>query len=199
MDPVAETIAFYDRIASDYAQTWFDLSIMEEQSKYFVDHLIGDRVLDAGCGPGRDALFFTQQGLSVVGIDLSEELLAIARARVQGATFLKMDMRRLELPNQCCDGVWACASLLHIPHAQALQTLREFFRILEPNVGLLYVSVKEGRGEGWRDHPEGKTFSAYYTEDSFRRIIERAGFEIFRLKRVVGHKVFLEAFARPFV
>lgn len=195
MDSVKETVAFYDAISSDYARKWLTSDVMKKQQRFFVKNLNGNRVLDAGCGPGRDVLYFAGQGLSVVGIDLSEELLEIARDLVPNASFLKMDIRCLELPDQCCDGIWACASLLHVPKNQALQTLREFWRVLEPD-GLLFLSIKEGEGESWKEHEEGRVFYSYYGEKEFKKLVEESGFSIIRFAKSVGHAIFFDVFAR---
>ncbi len=195
MDPVAETVAFYDTVSRDYARRWLNSDVMGEQVEYFLSHLRGWDILDVGCGPGRDALVFTNWGRRVVGIDLSKNLLAIAQGVAPRAAFAKVDMRRLSFPSGLFDGIWACASLLHLPKGEALQALRGFWRVLEPS-GLLYVSVKEGESEGWHEREEGRVFYSYYQEEEIKKRIEEAGFSIIRLSRFLGHEVFFDVFAR---
>jgi len=195
MDPVAETIAFYDAVARDYALKWSNPDVMSEQVGCFLSHLEGQRILDIGCGPGRDALVFTNRGRRVVGIDLSKNFLAIAQRAAPSAVFAKVDMRSLAFSSGSFDGVWACASLLHLPKGEALQALQESRRVLEPH-GFLFASVKEGEGEGWEEREEGKVFYSYYQEEEIRKWIEEAGFSIIRLSRSLGHTSFFDVFAR---
>jgi len=78
-DPVKETIEGYEAGAEDYAQRHLDPEVMRKQLELFIKNLRGKRILDVGCGPGRDAKFFADRGLKTVGIDLSEKLLRIAQ------------------------------------------------------------------------------------------------------------------------
>jgi len=197
-DPVGQTANFYEEIAESYAIEWLDSEVMRESCDYFIRNLLGGapRILDVGCGPGRDAKFFSDRGFEVVGIDLAEKFLRIARQIAPSATFVKMDMRSLGFSDASFAGLWACASLLHLPRSQAGPALREFHRVLELG-GLLYVSVTEGEGEGWRKHAEGRDFCAYYCKEAFKQVVSEAGFEIIQLKRSGGPAVSLRLFARP--
>ncbi len=191
-DPVQETIRCYDATAEEYASHWLDPSAMARQREFFSMNLVGPRVLDLGCGPGRDAKSFREMGLEVTGIDLSSELLDIAQGLVPRVRFVRMDMRRLGFAAGSFHGVWACASFLHIPHREALATMREIHRVLSPG-GFLYLSVKEGEGQGFT---EKGTFYAYYHAEELRRLAREAGFEVLLLSEVSSHVVFLDLFAR---
>jgi len=149
-------------------------------------------VLDLGCGPGRDAKSFREMGCEVTGVDLSSELLDIAQSLVPRARFVQMDIRRLGFAAGSFHGAWACASFLHIPHREALATMREIHRVLSPG-GFLYLSVKEGEGQGFN---EKGTFSAYYHAEELARLAREAGFEVLLLSEVPSHVVFLDLFAR---
>ncbi|GMR19342.1 MAG: hypothetical protein BMS9Abin34_477 [Patescibacteria group bacterium] len=195
MNPVKETTAFYDTVARDYARRWLNSDVMGEQVEYFLNHLKGRHILDAGCGSGRDALVFANRGYRVAGIDLSRNLLALARSAAPEVTFVRMDMRFLGFAAQSFEGLWACASFLHVPEDQALATLRGFRCTLSPN-GVLYLSVKEGDGPVWKVDSNGRTFQVRYREEVLRRMVEEAGFEVIRLVRSTGHAVFLDIFAR---
>jgi len=196
-DPVKETIECYEARAKDYAQEHLDPAVVEELLEYFIGHLYGLKILDVGCGPGWDAKYFTDHGFGVIGIDPVEEFLEIARKVAPKATFLKMDMRVLDFPPESFDGLWACASFLHIPRKEALRTLRGFRKVLKPN-GLLYLSVKEGERESWRFYGGGcRSFITYYHIDELVRLVSKAGFEVFRVRRDPKHEVFIDLFARP--
>ena len=198
MDPLEETIAYYDANAEFYARRWLGARVMLEDLELFVQNLPGSWVLDAGCGPGRDVRYFVEQGLDADGIDLSERLLEIARREVPGASLMYMDMRQLHFPNGFYDGVWSCASLLHLDRGDVPKALREFWRVLVPG-GILYASVKEGAGEAWVESDEkGRVHYTYFTKEEFRGLIELCGFEIFHLyeKSAGKHANFLGVFAR---
>jgi len=191
-DPVADTIRRYDETAEEYASQRLNPFAMARQREFFSMNLVGTRVLDLGCGPGRDAKSFGAMGCEVTGIDLSSELLDIAQSLVPRANFVRMDLRRLAFAQQTFHGVWACASFLHIPHWEALATMREIHRVLSPG-GFLYLSVKKGEGQGFN---EKGIFSAYYHAEELARLAREAGFEVLLLSEVPSHVVFLDLFAR---
>lgn len=196
-DPVKETIECYEVTAEDYARGRLDPEVMRKQLEFFIANLQGKKVLDVGCGPGRDVKFFTDHGLEAIGIDLAENLLQIAQRVAPKVTFLKMDMRALGFAVGSFDGLWVLASLLHIPKEEVPATLRGFQRILKPN-GLLYLSVKEGKGGIWRDYGEGRrSFITFYRLGELRQLVEEAGFEIVKIYLDHKHAVFIDVFARP--
>jgi ubiquinone/menaquinone biosynthesis C-methylase UbiE len=194
-DPVAETIRRYDEFAEEYADRWLDPAAMAYQYGFFNGNLSGPRILDAGCGPGRDAKFLTEARYEVTGIDLSTAFLDIAQSLVPRARFVQMDMRRLAFADRTFHGVWACASLQHIPHDQGLSTMKELARVLLPG-GSLYVGVKEGEGQGF---DQRGIFYTYYHLEEMGRLAEVSGLEVLRLKEIpshTGHAVFIDLFAR---
>lgn len=192
MDPVQETVHRYNEFASEYADRWLNPAAMTEQRNFFAVNLPGPRVLDVGCGPGRDMKFFCAMGCRVLGVDLSSAFLNIAQDLVPQAHLVRGDMRRLAFADRAFHGVWACASLLHIPHREALPTIREFARLLDPG-GLLYLSVKEGEGQGFN---ERGIFYAYYHLEEVGRLADVSGFEVIRLCEIEAHAVFIDLFAR---
>ena len=134
---VAKTIETYEELVEDYHKTHFNIDMAPQQS-FFIENLTGKKILDIGCGPGRDAKFFFENGFEVVGIDLTSNFIKIASKLVPNAKFIKMDMRKLEFPENYFDGVWVCASFLHIPKEEAKSTLLEFRKVLKTG-GLMYV------------------------------------------------------------
>lgn len=122
------------------------------------------RILDAGCGSGRDSLHFAQKGYAVTAFDAAHELVLRARALtslpVRECTFESFEDEGL------FDGIWACASLLHVSREQTPATLRKLAGFLKPG-GVFYLSFKVGSGEAFRN---GRMFNDY-DEDSFRTMI----------------------------
>lgn len=115
----------------------------------------GGHILDAGCGSGRDTLAFLQKGYRVTAFDASPTLAALAERHtgqpVQVLRFQDLAWRRE------FDGIWACASLLHVPAADLPEALGRLALALRPG-GVLYASFKYGRGE--REH-RGRNFTDF--------------------------------------
>ncbi len=126
----------------------------------------GGNILDAGCGSGRDSLYFLRQDYRVTAFDASEELVKLS-ARLTDLPVLKLTFLELEFASEF-DGIWACASLLHIPRTEFDNALIRMTRGMKPN-GVLYASFKYGDGEYERD---GRFFNSY-NEESFLALVKR--------------------------
>jgi SAM-dependent methyltransferase len=87
-------------------------------------------VLDAGCGPGHHSAYLHKLGHDVIGIDLSKESLKMAQAHFKGPEFKHMDMLNTIFPNSLFNGIWACASVMHLPRRLLKPQIAEFCRIL---------------------------------------------------------------------
>lgn len=170
MNPTIET---YDRIAAEYAQNTWHIRL-ERALDSFARYLIpAARVLDLGCGPGRDLELLRQRGYRVIGADLSPGMLREAHARVGGALVCG-DMCALPFAAQSFDGVWLCASLLHLPRADAPRALAEARRILRATRPL-FVGVQQGTGERWVETSGARLFT-YYQADELAALVRAAGF-----------------------
>lgn len=139
------------------------------------------RVLDVGCGPGRDMAWFEARGASVMGVDVSSRMLELARERCAGE-LARMDMRALALPDSSWDVVWSVASLLHLPKADAAVALAEFRRVVAPG-GAVVVVLKRGCGERWEQAGEApRRLFARYEPDELRTLLEGARLEVEELE-----------------
>jgi len=174
--PVGRTAITYNHIAAHYAARE-SYPLERELTRFRRMAPAGGLALDVGCGPGQYARALASRGLRVVGLDLSMGMLRQAQA--SGTPRLACaDMRRLPLAAGCADGCFACASLLHLPRAQATQALLEFRRVLRTG-GALYVGVKEGKGEKWSTGREGHgCFFVYYRPEEIDRMIQTVGFDL---------------------
>jgi len=138
------TLKYYQ----DNAQTFFDGTVNVDMSSLyetFTRHLApGTRVLDAGCGSGRDAKAFKEMGYQVKAFDASSAMVELAREHtglpVQLMTFADVEWK------EEFDGIWCCASLLHVPAAELPGVMRRLADALKPR-GVWYVSFKYGDGE----------------------------------------------------
>lgn len=141
-----DTVAYYDRNATRFATETaaLDMSSLHDR---FLRHLSpGGRILDAGCGVGRDALVFAERGYSVVGFDASAEMVRLARERVAGRAEVRQMRFEDVIWRKEFDGIWACASLLHVPAADFPGVAARLASALRPH-GVWYMSFKLGKGE----------------------------------------------------
>ena len=106
----------------------------------FFRRLPGPAVLVAGCGEGRDSRHLQGLGARVVSFDLSEGMLSLARAADPAGSYLRADLRDAGSIGGSFDGIWACASLVHLPTSDMLDVLGQLGMLLRPG-GKLFVSV----------------------------------------------------------
>lgn len=138
------SIEFYETNADSFIAQTVDVD-MAPLYQRFCKHLKpGASVLDAGCGSGRDALAFSRMGYDVVAFDASPKMVAAARDRADVPVY-QMTFEDMKF-DQPFDGIWACASLLHVPREQLSKVLRSLALALKPT-GVLYVSFKYGEQE----------------------------------------------------
>src|SRR3989344_8102600 len=177
-DHVKNTIAVYDAMADKYAKKLNDYAPLPEREKFISFLPNHARILDVGCGPGRDCEYFIKQGFEVVGVDLSDKLLDIAKQRVPQASFYKQDLRSLDFSPSFFHGIWACASLHHLKRTEAPQVLQIFFQLLKPD-GTLFILVKEGQGEADITESLSSGLSrhfVYFMLEELTGLLEKAGF-----------------------
>lgn len=161
----SSTTAYYDAHAQEYFDASVNTDLHELHERFLRELLPGAHILDAGCGSGRDTRIFLEKGFRVTAIDASPELARLA-TEFTGHPCRVLTFQEMEFHEEF-DGIWACASLLHVPLSEIDDVLRRFVAALKPH-GIMYISLKEGKGERVSD--DGRFFS-YYTEDSFRAII----------------------------
>lgn len=179
-DYVKQTIAVYDQTASEYAKKVDKYGVPNERKKFCTLLPEGGKILDAGCGPGRDSAYFIANGFSVVGVDLSENLLTIARKKAPEGQFIHMNLLNLDFPNATFDGIWACASLHHLRHVDVPGVISRCYTILKDS-GVLFLLVKAGSGEHLKKElsiPDKKRFFSYYCTQHVTTILQDAHFHI---------------------
>jgi ubiquinone/menaquinone biosynthesis C-methylase UbiE len=179
-DYLTNTIKVYDRVAVDYAKQIAGHAPQKQRLNFVSQLKPGDKILEAGCGPGRDSKFFADHGLKVTGVDLSEKLLEIARIAAPTTEFIKQDLRKLDFQDESFAGIWACASLIHLKRNEIPSVLSDFYRFLKPN-GLLFVHVKKGEGEVEKIEPSipgAKRFFTLFSQPEMEKLISDAGFKI---------------------
>ena len=129
-------------------------------------------LLDFGCGPGRDLITFKALGHNVTGLEGSRALAALAR-RNSACEVLEQNFLALDLPACRFDGVFANATLFHVPGQELPRVLRTLHAALKLG-GVLVASNPRGEGqEGWN----GERYGAFHDWPSWRRIVTAAGFD----------------------
>ena len=176
------TLSSYDRNAEEFASfTTIFRGKLKKWIEYFSDQLPkGSLILDVGCGAGRDASYLIGKGLSVTGIDFSKRLIQIARKNVPNGKFIVMDFEKLDFPQRYFDGIWASASLYHIPRKNLLATLKNLNAVLKKD-GLFFCLFRVGSGERFTKEKRGKAvlkrFAAYYNPEELEVLLSNAKFK----------------------
>jgi SAM-dependent methyltransferase len=168
-----ETLADYDRRAEAFRLGTQDHDVAQNIAA-LLDHIQGAppfTILDFGCGPGRDLKTFAQHGHIAIGLEGSLRFADMARK--QGFEVLQQNFLRLELPDNRFDGIFANASLFHVPSRELPRVLRELHGTLKPG-GILFSSNPRGDNEeGWNNGRYG----AYHDFETWRAYLLDAGFE----------------------
>ena len=157
MDKINKTIDYYNQNADSFVKGTVSVDFKNTQDK-FLKVLPGKRVLDFGCGSGRDTRYFMEAGFDVVAIDGAEELCKSASAYT-GIQVKHMLFQDLDEVDQY-DGIWACSSILHLSKDELRIVINKMSRALKLN-GIIYTSFKYGNFEGERN---GRFFTDFTLE-----------------------------------
>jgi SAM-dependent methyltransferase len=169
----ATTIEYYDRFARAF---WNGTQHHDVSQNYlaFLNAIEGQppySILDLGCGPGRDLSHFRSLGHEAVGLDGAQQFVAMARAH-SGCEILHQDLLSMRLPESRFNGIFANASLFHVPSQELPRVLLELFRTLKPR-GILFSSNPRGKNEeGFRDD----RYACFFDRDTWCDYVTSAGF-----------------------
>lgn len=162
---INSTIEYYDKAAKQYAYKTLLLDLSKCYKRFTALLPRGARILDAGCGAGRDTRYFIEHGCLVIAFDASREMVRKCR-EYPHAYCVKLSFAEIDFKEEF-DGIWACASLLHLPRATASDAMMRLTTALKPR-GYMFVSVKMGKGSSTVD---GRYFE-YYDQASFKDTFE---------------------------
>jgi len=167
------TLAHYNERAQDFWEGTRDHDVRQNIAA-LLRHIRGEppyTILDFGCGPGRDLKVFTELGHTAVGLDGAYRFVEMARA-YSGCKVWCQDFLRLDLPDRYFDGIFANASLFHIPSCELPHVLKELGTALKTS-GVLFSSNPRGNNEeGWN---HGR-YGAYHDIETWRGFMTAAGF-----------------------
>lgn len=168
---MSETIEYYNRNAESFIAETLHADMSDCRNRFLHYVIPGGKILDAGCGSGRDSLVFMEEGYQVDAFDASEEICRVAT----GLLGFPVECKRFEdlSGEEEYDGIWACASLLHVREADLPDVMERLTKLLKPE-GSLYASFKEGDGE----RVKGGRFFHDMTEEQGKELFWTAGLEV---------------------
>lgn len=154
------TLTYYNQNARQFAASTISVDFTATQNRFLKKLPLHAKILDFGCGAGRDTKYFLEQGYQVEAIDGSEELCKLAESYT-GIPVKHMLFQEL-CAVDCYDGIWACSSILHLPYQELREVLQKMAKALKSQ-GIIYASFKYGSFQGER---KGRYFTDF-TEESF--------------------------------
>ena len=167
------TLAHYDQHAESFWEGTCDHDVSQNRDA-LLEHLDGKgpfRILDFGCGPGRDLKVFRQLGHEAIGLEGAERFVELAR-EYSGCVVWHQNFLRLQLPPDYFEGIFANAALFHVPSQELPRVLSELHATLKRN-GVLFSSNPRGENqEGW----SGERYGVFYNLKRWREIVTAAGF-----------------------
>jgi 2-polyprenyl-3-methyl-5-hydroxy-6-metoxy-1,4-benzoquinol methylase len=165
------SISYYDANAEAYFSDTVGADVSALRERFLAHVPPGGHILDAGCGSGRDARAFAEAGYQVTAFDASAEM--VNRA----AAYTGLDVSQMSFDDMAWveefDGIWACATLLHVPRDKLGSTFARFARALRRG-GAWYLSVKHGTGDRVIG---GRTFTDM-TEQEMRNHLDGMGLSV---------------------
>lgn len=166
------TIQYYNEHAEEYFKETIDINIEDFRKKFISLLPKNAKIIDIGCGSGRDVKAFSEMGYNAIGLDIAENLSATAKQH------LNIDIIYENMINwkssEPFDGMWCCGSLLHL-HDDELQSFLQNLKYNLKQDGIIFISVKEGIPTG--TNKDGRYFHNY-TQNEICDILNKAGLEI---------------------
>lgn len=161
------TLSYYDNHADEFYRGTVNVDFTATQERFLAKLKKGSRILDLGCGSGRDTKFFLERGYDVEAVDGSAELCRLA-SQYTGVRVKQMLFEELSAVDQY-DGIWACSSILHLPIDKLHEVMQKMATALKKN-GIIYTSFKYGTFAGERN---GRYFTDM-TEATFADLIKES-------------------------
>ena len=175
----SKVIESFNKFAEQYADITFS-NLLQYELNRFISLIPKDgKVLDLGCGAGRDVEYFTDFKLKTMGIDASKNLINEAKKRVN-ENFEVMDMRKLTFKDEEFDGIWAQDSISYVAKDDVKGVLKNVFRILKRE-GIFFVSVRKGSDEVLilsEKLGKNEVMVGFYEINELEALLREAGLEI---------------------
>lgn len=175
------TLNSYEISSAHYEKNTADLHPKEEAQRFMKMLPSHAKIIDIGCGPGRDAKIFSERGFNVTGIDFSSKMIERAKQNVPLASFCVMDIENLTFPAGSFDGAWANCALLHLPKKNIPLVLEKIHCCLKP-AGSFYLSVKQSSiGEAFEPdarYGDLKKHWTFFEPGELVKLLELAEFQV---------------------
>ena len=169
----ATTLSHYQQSAEGFREGTRDHDVSQNIDA-LLRHIQGSApftVLDFGCGPGRDLQAFTRLGHVAIGLDGTERFTQMARED-SGCEVWHQDFLKLDLPAERFDGIFANASLFHVPTQELEHVLSKLHASLKPGGVLLSSNPRGDNREGWNE----QRYGAYHDLENWRAMLTAVGF-----------------------
>ena len=185
----APTIALYEQGARTFLKRWG--ARRKRPPALLLEWMAGlpcgAGLLDLGCGGGQDAQARRRKGYRAVGMDLTAAFLRTAHEAAPALPLVRADMRELPFRAASFDGVWAAASLIHLPKTDAMRVVKRLSQIAGPGATLgATVTFGTDSGlvtKGWMP---GRYFARWHKAE-LARAVERSGWKV-EMLRVVSNQ-----------
>lgn len=174
------TTESYNKTANEYFSVVSKFDMLPEILDFAGSIEKNGKILDLGCGPGHHSKYFKDLGFKVTGIDLSQNMISIAKENFKNIDFKVMDIYNLKFDSNTFNGIWASASLLHIEKSNIKEVLIKLKDILTVN-GTIYISLKIGDTEEmiiddrYNNNPK---FYSFFQTDEIKKILKEVGFNV---------------------
>jgi len=168
-DPAS--IAYYDKNSDAFITSTAEVDMRELYKPFLLTIPNGGRILDLGCGSGRDTKFFIERSYEVVAIDASSEMVAATQSLVE-ADVSQMRFDEMNFTNEF-DGIWACASLLHITESELKNILEKCLQALCQS-GAMFVSFKYGTSQ----RSIGGRLFTDLNEEKFKTLLDKLEYKL---------------------
>ena len=160
-----QTIDYYNKNSEKFYKNTVHIDLSELYPKFLRHIPDNGTILDLGCGSGRDSLYFLEKGYIVTSVDASEEMVRLS-SELTGQKTQYLRMQDIEFKNEF-NGIWACASLLHVDEGSTEDVLSNLGKALKTD-GCLYASYKYGNGT----QTKGDRLFNNYDESTFEEVVD---------------------------
>lgn len=170
----------YEATAEEFAENVKDLAPVESIKKLIALLPPKACIIDIGCGSGRDAKIFTENEINVLGVDICNNLIEIAKKNAPLGQFQVRDIETCVFPDSHFDGAWSGCTLSHVPKKTIPNVLKSIHSSLKKN-GYFYLTVRKGSGEGLQQDDRYGNIEKYWTyfeQDEIENFLKAAGFKI---------------------